>query len=218
MRAACVIRLRARLHADAREAALQLADRAAQRLDLVEQRRGGLREQRGLAGELALGLAEPCAVRRAASSPIASRRFWRVRARSRASVRRSWTRRSMRVRSNSSSPALDISASIALGLDAQVRLRLGHAHAVRGSITGSGTGSARRGSTIVGIDDRVVRDAERLAASRGAGVASDLASSSVAIGARHAARSDRSARAAARRRSALAGSATARRGSRAARR
>ena len=46
------------LHADAREAALELADRAAQRLDLVEQRRGGLRQQRGLAGELALGLAE----------------------------------------------------------------------------------------------------------------------------------------------------------------
>ena len=46
------------LHADAHEAALELADRAAQRLDLVEQRRGGLREQRGLARELALGLAE----------------------------------------------------------------------------------------------------------------------------------------------------------------
>ena len=43
VRAAWVIRLRARLHADAREAALELADRAAQRLDLVEQRRGGLR-------------------------------------------------------------------------------------------------------------------------------------------------------------------------------
>jgi len=53
------------VHADPREATLELADRAAQRFDLVEQRRGGLREQGGLAGELALRLDEP-AIRRVA--------------------------------------------------------------------------------------------------------------------------------------------------------
>ena len=79
------------------------------------------------------------------SRSIASRRLWRVRARSRASVRRSWTRRSMRVRSNSSSPALDISASIRSG-------------STRRYDFGSGTATASDGASRIGSGGSMIAD------------------------------------------------------------